>query len=381
MSAELERADSPPLVWVAACGRYGGAESVIRRLVRGLASRGHRLRLVLLRGDDADPAPHPVAEDLAGCAEQVVSLAFPPRALLAERRRLLALYREAGSPIVHTHGYRADIQALPVARRAGLATVSTVHGFTGGGFKLRLYEALQERALRRADAIVAVSRPLVERLTHAGVDPRRIHLVPNAWGGGGPLRPRGEARRALGLAEGTFALGWVGRLSREKGADVLIEALARTADPTLQACLVGEGPERPALEALARARGVADRLHFAGFREDAPSLFAAFDALVLSSRTEGTPMVLFEAMEAGVPLVAAAVGGVPDVVDPGSGWLVPPEDPAALARALDELRADPRAARQRADTARQRLRREFREEPCLDAYERIYREVARARRT
>lgn len=361
---------------VLAWGPFGGAESVVRGLVAGLLERGIAVTVAPMLGAAERP---PALAELVERGAELLWLRSGSRGYLRERRQLAAFCRERRPSVVHTHGYRADLQALPPARRAGLATASTVHGFTGGGLKLRLYERLQERALRRADAVVAVSRPLVERLVRAGVDPRRIHLVRNAWTGGARLYSRQEARRALGLEAGAFALGWVGRLSAEKGADVLIEALAESRDRELRACLVGEGPEREALAALARARGLADRVHFAGFRPDAARLFAAFDALVLSSRTEGTPMVLFEAMEADVPVVATAVGGVPDVVGAETGRLVPPEDPAALARALEEVRADPSAARQRAEAARRQLAREFREGPWLDAYERIYRELAGAR--
>jgi glycosyltransferase involved in cell wall biosynthesis len=120
------------------------------------------------------------------------------------------------------------------------------------------------------------------------------------------------------------------------------------------------------------------RVHWAGARPAAGRLFAAFDAFVLSSRTEGTPMVLFEAIDAGVPVIATAVGGVPDVVGSEHAWLVPSEDPSALARAMVEALTDRATAARRSDEARRRLRDRFGLEPWLDAYDRIYREIARS---
>jgi glycosyltransferase involved in cell wall biosynthesis len=179
------------------------------------------------------------------------------------------------------------------------------------------------------------------------------------------------------VPEGVFHVGWVGRLGREKGADVLLDALALAPDLPLVASIVGAGREEAALRAQAEALGVADRVRWHGLIGEAGPLFSAFDAFVLSSRTEGTPIALFEAMEAGVPVVATAVGGVPDVVSPAEALLVPPEDPARLAEALRAVRGDPAAAAARARAAATRLREVFGADPWLDRYEEIYRQVQR----
>jgi glycosyltransferase involved in cell wall biosynthesis len=363
------------IVHVAAVAPFGGLESMVALLAAGQVRRGHDVRVAAVLDLEPDPHPFETALAQAGVASAPIRLAH--RAYRAERRALAERFVAARAQVVHTHGYRADVQAGAVARRLAIPTLSTTHGFTGGDWKNRLFEWLQVRSLRRAGAVVAVSRPQVERLRAGGVAADRIHLLPNAWGGKGGAHPRGEARRELGIPAGCFAVGWVGRLSFEKGADVLLDALARTRDPALVACLVGDGAERARLVARARELGVHERVHWAGARPDAGRLFAAFDGFALSSRTEGTPMVLFEAIDAGVPVVATAVGGVPDVVGPDEAWLVPPEDPAALARALDELRGDPGGAARRVSAARARLAERYGLEPWLDAYERIYRSIVR----
>jgi len=361
-------------VQVLACHPFGGAESVVRILSTGLRERGHRLHVVALV--DPEPTPHPFELAAREAGIEVISLRVPPRAYWHERRDVAVLMRRLGAQVVHTHGYRADVQAGAVARRLGLPSVSTVHGFTGGDWKNRLYERLQERALRRFDAVVAVSRPLVQRLRSRGVPAERIICVPNAWRRSGDALPREEARRLLGLADGEAVVGWVGRLSSEKGADLLLEALARIAEASVIACVIGDGPEHATLVKRADTLGLGSRVRWVGVRPEAGALFRAFDAFALSSRTEGTPIVLFEAMDAGVPIVATRVGGVPDVVSEREAWLVEPERPDALATALGALRADPDEAARRVRSARQRLEEAFRIEPWLDAYEALYQRLA-----
>ena len=262
------------------------------------------------------------------------------------------------------------------ARRAGVPTVTTVHGFTGGDWKNWIYERLQRRALRRFAAVVAVSRPLARDLEREGVPPARLHIVPNAAPSHDPAPlPRDEARARLLVPNGRCHVGWVGRLTREKGADVLLAALPLLADLPLVVSVVGDGRLRPELEHTAVRLGLGDRVRWLGTVPEAGRLFAAFDVFTLSSRTEGTPIVLFEAMAARAPIVASAVGGVPDVVSPQDALLVGADDPAALAQAIRAVHADPAAAAQRARRANERLAREFAPGPWLERYERIYRSV------
>lgn len=136
--------------------------------------------------------------------------------------------------------------------------------------------------------------------------------------------------------------------------------------------VVGDGPERANVEALARTLGVAERIHWTGVIADADRLLRAFDTFVLSSRTEGTPITLLEAMRACVPIVATAVGGVPDVLSESEGLVVLPESPSALADAIRDALTGKAAAVARATRARKRLESQFALGPWLDAYERIY---------
>lgn len=324
---------------------------------------------------DSGDGDHPVVARLRAAGVPVTSVELPPRAYLAERRRLRAA--AVAADVVHTHGARVDVVDLGPARRAGLGTVTTLHGFTGGGAKNRAYEWLQRRAVRHAHSVVAVSRPMAERLAARGLPAARLRVLPNAWAPEGDPLPRAAARAALGVAAEGLRLGWVGRLTREKGADVLVDAVGRLGGAEGAVSVIGDGAERAALAARAQAHGVASRFAWHGALAGAGRLMRAFDVFVLSSRTEGTPIVLLEAMAAGVPVVASAVGGVPDVVSPAEAWLVPPDDPEALSAALAEAARQPEERARRAAAAAARLARDFALEPWLDAYEEIYLDVAR----
>jgi glycosyltransferase involved in cell wall biosynthesis len=262
-------------------------------------------------------------------------------------------------------------------QRLGMPVVTTVHGFTGGGWKNRFYEWLQVRAFRRFNAVVVVSLPLVDRMARAGVPRARIHAIPNAWcpPPSAPPLERAAARAALAIPRDDFVVGWVGRLSREKGADVLLRALPHLSDVPLSVCVVGTGAEQNGLQSSAGRLGLDRRIRWHGAVPDAGRVFSAFDAFVLSSRTEGTPVVLLEAMAAGVPVVTTKVGGVPDVVSPAEAVLVPSDDPVSLAAGIRAVYGDPVAARQRACAAAARLLREFGVAPWLDRYETVYGQV------
>src|SRR5437879_3131737 len=298
------------------------------------------------------------------------------RAYWRERRAVAALCRRIRPDVIHTHGVRPDVVDASVARKLGIPAVTTVHGFTGGGWKNRCYEWLQRRAFRRFGAVVAVSRPLVEGLARAGVPRARIHEVPNAWYETSPPLDRTAARIVLGLPQDGFVVGWVGGLSQEKGPDVVLDALLRVADLPLVVSVVGSGSERLRLQARARARGLSG-IVWHGSVPDAGRLFRAFDVFVLSSRTEGTPIVVFEAMAAEVPVVATRVGGVPDMLSSAEAVLVPPGDPGALEAEIRAVYRHPAAARGRGRRARERLEKQFSVEPWIERYDAVYRLVAR----
>jgi glycosyltransferase involved in cell wall biosynthesis len=361
------------ILHVLAPGDAGGLERVVWALATGQRGGAHHVAVaVVLEPSHTD---HPFVRSLNGRDIEIIPIQVAPRSCLAERAAIADLCRRLRPDVVHTHGYRPDVLDSGVAQRAGIATVTTVHGFTGGGWKNRFYERLQRRAFRRFDAVVAVSQPLGEALVRDGVPRDRVHVIQNAWDGTATLLDRAAARRALGVPEAGFRIGWVGRMSHEKGPDVMLDALTLLGETPVWLSMVGDGAARRGLQARGRTAGVAGRTTWHGTVADAAPLFSSFDVFVLSSRTEGTPMVLFEAMAAGVPVVATAVGGVPHVVSPTEAILVPSDDPASLAVAVRDILCNPAAARDRARAARHRLEQDFAVRPWLERYETVYRAI------
>jgi glycosyltransferase involved in cell wall biosynthesis len=166
-------------------------------------------------------------------------------------------------------------------------------------------------------------------------------------------------------------------LSREKGPDVLLEAFADAEMPAAaHGVFLGDGPLMPELRERARNLGVDQRISWIGCVPGAGRLLGAFDVLVLSSRTEGTPMVILEGMAAGTPIVATAVGGVPDVLADGTGLLVPPESPSDLAKAIRNVLTNRTEATRRAQAARLRLEHEYRVDHWVERYEKVYQHVS-----
>jgi glycosyltransferase involved in cell wall biosynthesis len=353
-----------------AAGDVGGLERVVCSLASGHRALGHQVSVAVVLGPT--PMDHPFVRLLRDQGLDVCPIHVAPRSYLAERAAVAGLCRRLRPDVFHTHGYRPDVVDAGVARRLGIPTVTTVHGFTGGGWKDRLYERIQRRGFRRFSAVVAVSRPLGDALVRDGVRRDRVHVIQNAWGEAVTFLDRQGARSALGVPPEGVRIGWVGRISREKGADVMIDALSRLNDQQVALSLLGDGSARGAVARQAADLGIEDRITWHGAVQEAARLFAAFDVFVLSSRTEGTPIALLEAMAAGVPVVATTVGGVPDVISPAEALLVPSEDPAAIATAVADTLEDPAAALRRVRAARARLTQQFAVQPWLERYEALY---------
>jgi glycosyltransferase involved in cell wall biosynthesis len=322
-------------------------------------------------------ADHPFVQAVGESDVEVVPLLIAAREYWLERRLVGNLLRRVKPDVLHTHGYRSDILDIGVGRYYRVGTVTTLHGFTGGDWKVRLYERMQLRAIRKADAVVAVSSGVRDRVLHSGIRHDMVHLIRNAYEPATPFLARDEARSILGIGGDGFRIAWIGRLSSEKGADVMMEALGQLSDLPVALSYIGDGPDRAQLAARAEALGVADRTVFHGVIPNAARLLTAFDAFVLSSRTEGTPMVILEAMAAGTPIIATMVGGVPDMLSDREAVLVPPEDPRALAAAIQEVAANPHIAAARGTQARVRLQAEFGIQPWLSRYESLYHAIRR----
>jgi glycosyltransferase involved in cell wall biosynthesis len=247
------------------------------------------------------------------------------------------------------------------------------------GFRTRLvYGQLVARA-------VAISPAVRDALIEGGVPPEKVELIPSAVDPSRGPREAGDARRAtrraLEAADGSVVVLALASLVRRKGIDVLLEALARIAEPGVVAWIAGDGPERAELEAQAERLGLGSRVRFLGRREDAAELLAGCDLLALPSRREGLGVSALEAMAARRPVVASRVGGLADAVVEGrTGLLVAPGDPEALRLAIARLAEDADLRRRLGEGGPSRLVEGFLAPQMVLAYEKLYRSVLEERK-
>lgn len=358
------------ILHVLAPADVGGLETVVRALASGHTARGHTVTIAAIM----DTATNPFVEEARASGLDVRVIHSPARSIRPERAGVRAVLASSHFNILHSHGYRSDILDIGVARSMHVPSVSTLHGFSATDRKARTYEWLQLRGVRRASAIVAVSSNVAQRLAQSGAPARSIHLIRNAATPPTQQLDRSEARVRLGLGDG-FQIGWIGRLSAEKGPDVMLESMSHLSDVPVTLSFVGDGPDRRALAERAANSGVDSRILFHGRVADAAQLLRAFDVIAVSSRTEGTPMVVLEAMAAGVPIVATSVGGIPDMLSAHEALLVESENPDALAAAIRISLGDPDRSTERAQSARERLRADFDTDAWLTRYETLYRAI------
>jgi len=255
-----------------------------------------------------------------------------------------SLFKKNHYDLIHTHGYFADIVGIPMARFFRLPSIATCHGFIFNSWKYRFYNNLDFLALRLSDRVMAVSEDIKTYLVKHGVNRSRISMIQNAvescYTDESAIENRAEKRRLLNIKENEMLLGFTGRLSKEKGLRYLIEAcflLNQVGLPT-KVLIIGEGPQRKELVALADSKDLGHKVLFVGFQKDVHNWLPAVDAFILPSITEGTPMSLLEAMSWGLPIVASDVGGIPQIIDSEkNGVLVPPRQPDRIKEAVYRL--------------------------------------------
>lgn len=368
------------VVQLCAPAGVGGLERVVEGLSIGLRGRGHEVALiVVLQERQARPD---FLDSVQGSGADVLPITIKGRGYLTEFRRVREVLRARRPDVLHSHGYRSDLLHGGHARRSGAATVSTLHGSSRMGGASHFFEWLQGFSLRRFDAVVAVSPPLAEDLRARGVQSDRIHAVPNAWSPSEPFVEPEEARSRLSFPDLRVpTIGWVGRLIPIKGCDLFLRSLAEVRSRPWTARIIGDGPERDRLESLATELEIQDRVHFMGAIPEAARIMKGFDLFVLSSRSEGTPMVLLEAMAAGRAVVAARVGGVPFIIrDSEEGWLVEPDDVRSLAKGIAEALDDPAGRVQKGRRAEERVSDEYDVGSWIRRHEEVYAAAIRSHR-
>jgi len=272
----------------------------------------------------------------------------------SEKRELLRVIRCARDlwhiakaekfDLFHLNGYFADIIGIPVARMLGIPIISTCHGFITNNVKLGIYNALDRMALRYAHKIIAVSEEIKAGLVKVGIRESIIKVIQNSVETNNDTiisrSNRNEIRSILNLQDNELVIGYVGRLSEEKGLRYLIDAISllNEARLTVRLLLIGDGPQRLHLENYAEEISLKKQIEFTGFQSQIDKWLPALDIFVLPSLTEGTPIALLEAMANGLPAVASSVGGIPSIIRSGqNGILTQPGNPSEIAKAICDL--------------------------------------------
>jgi glycosyltransferase involved in cell wall biosynthesis len=346
----------------------GGSSENTVLSVSGLVEAGHDCLLVA-GAEQSEPSVVRAAR-ARGCRVELVRSLVRELAPVRDLRALwglVRLFRRERPDLVHTHTSKAGFLGRLAARLARVPrVVHTPHGhvFYGGYYGSALTAAfvrLERVAARWTDRLVVLTERGAEEHLARGVGRAGQYVAIPSGVDVEALRARapgrGVARAGLGLPLEAPVIVGIGRLVPVKGFDVLVASIPKTCGhaPALRVLLVGDGPERPALEDRARALGVSGHLSITGAREDVVPYIAAADVLAAPSRNEGMGRVLVEAMALGVPVVGTRVGGIPSVLDGGRcGVLVPADDPEALADALIELLKDPARREKLGDAGRER---------------------------
>jgi glycosyltransferase involved in cell wall biosynthesis len=341
---------------------YGGAEESLGNLLAELPAH---YRVTVLGTERS--VIHAVAGRRAG-AEQVLLAPVPRKHHIGAVISHIRTVRRLRPDVLHANlwtPWSCQYGILAALLTPGVRTIAVEQLPLASNSASQRW--LKAQLSRRLSAHVAVGKRaarLIEEMV--GLEPNSVRTVYNGV-------PEHVDARSPALRDSPV-IGSLGRLHKQKGYDVLIRALADL--PNARVVIVGDGPERPALEALARRLGVAEQLDLVGWRDDARAWLESFDIFVLPSRYEGFPLSIVEAMLAGTPVVATDVASIPEAVLHGqTGLLVRPDDHAALAAALGELLDDGDRRRAFATAARDRARERFTSAVMARQYMEIYAEI------
>ena len=374
----------------------GGPAIHVASLAAGLETRGYHTTLVagsLARGEDS------MAYVAARLGVDVVDVPEIQRevALLHDVksvRRLTAIMREERPHILHTHTAKAGALARAAAVAAGRARppiiVHTFHGHVLKGYfgpgRTAFFRQVERTLARQSDVLIAVSPEVRDELVEHGVAPSEKFAVIRL---GIPLDERlGDEtadldyRRLYGISARAFVVGWVGRMTGVKDTGAVLEIVRATRERGIDAvlCMVGDGPDRERLEQLAYDLGIARSTYFVGYQEDVAGYYRLFDAFLLPSVNEGTPVSAIEALASGTPVVATRGGGVAAVGRDGvDAFLVEPGDTEGAADRLAALASDPELRARLADAARDDVRERYSVARLVDDVDRLYRALHAAK--
>ncbi|SFR58794.1 Glycosyltransferase involved in cell wall bisynthesis [Marinobacter daqiaonensis] len=364
------------LQFITPAGFYG-AERWVLALANNLVHERVICDLAVPRESNAQDLS--VAEHYPAEAGEVHYLAMRGRFDFSVVEQLVEVIRQRQIQIIHTHGYKSDIIGLLAAKRAGIRSVSTPHGYPSKvGLKMAAFIRIGAYILRYFDAVAPLSEELCADMRRFGVPASKNRFIRN----GVDLKEIDEFRRpGSEPAEHDTpckTVGFVGQMIPRKGLPDLLEAFDRLyqGDDTLKLQLLGDGVQRRDLEAQAHHLASGHAIEFLGFRSDRLELMARFDLFVMTSSLEGIPRCMMEAMALGVPVVAYDIPGVDQLIEHGvTGLLAPLGDTAALASCCQQLLDSPDLTGKLSEQARKRIDEEYSAARMAREYERLFGEL------
>ncbi len=310
-------------------GPLYGAERWILALCRNLDARKFDCRIAAIDDDENHPPPL-LAAAKAACIPGH-SIGRPSSSILGTIRSLRNVIRDKQIDIVHSHGYKADVVTLAACLGLPVKTLATPHGWSrGAGWKLAAYERADRFLFRFFDAVAPLSQELLGNLPAGLGQSNHVQLISNGVDideidAAMAAKDRQYERQA-------FTIGYIGQLIARKDVRTLLHAFALLDEPSCELVVVGEGPEKAALEKMASQLNISRRTQFTGFRNDRIALLGDFDLFILPSLEEGIPRCLMEAMAARIPVIASNIPGSTDlVVDGKTGRLFEPRNARQLA--------------------------------------------------
>jgi glycosyltransferase involved in cell wall biosynthesis len=360
-------------------GGVYGAESVIINLSREMRADGRFEPVIGCIVQDADERVA-LADLAASNSIEAHRLLITNRMVWRHLPRIARQLRALNIDVLHCHGYKPAVYAYVLAKLTGIRILTTCHLWyfdPDAPLKMRMMVRLEKLLYRRWPLVIAVSDKIRNILLANGVKPERVRVIPN----GIPIGAYTAGSRAAAAAPRPLHVLNVARLTRQKAQADLIAAAALVRRELVDArfTLVGDGELREQLARQIEAASLGDCVELAGFRADVTRALQHADVFALPSHDEGMPISLLEAVAAGVPVIATAVGDVPKLIrHEETGLIVAAGDPPGLARAILRVAADRGAAQVRAERARRLLIDGYSSAAMFNGYARAYQEVAGA---
>lgn len=350
-----------------------GAERATVDLATRLKGAGDDVRVLLIDEDRLRLEKSDLRDALSAAGVPYKLLrtagAFSPELV----RRIRAAAEECGARIVHTIGPKATFHAYFAIRGSGRLLFSTVHGWLfRRDAKERLYEWTERKILKRFDRVIVLSSYYEDLLLNAGFCWERVVRIPSGFDAGAAVKPE-EAKRALASTE-PFTVGTIGRLSTEKNHEMLLRAAREVTARGFKVrfLIAGTGPERAKLEQLIEDWGLSDSVRMPGYLP-VEQFMRQVHVLVQCSFIENLPYSIMEAMAWCRPVLATAVGGIPDLVEEGkTGFLVPPNDHEALANRICEMSSWPRMVEAMGEAGRRKVESDFSPQRSVEQLRALY---------